>query len=425
MSKFLNGKRELDNIVNGYAKYIILIAPVGYGKTDLLEESIEYFKDKKYTTLDYDITKKTSLDNLTDYLDKKLETCKISETRLYLALDNIEQNIDVVQEFIENLSLDEFKDTKILLTTYKFQKLKLGRKFTTRIMKPFDIEVIQDALRDDIKNKNIILDDFEREKIANHIMYITGGHPLILEQCFDKIDYNNLEEFFSENFLSEYIFTEINKMKTPPIMSIISTLSPIRKINWDILTKLHEKKLIKTNENILKLHKQLKDTKIFVEKDTFLQDDVTRRVFSIDRRQSEQNKFLDIIKEVENIYSTTLKNGKSNRLDIIAVEQLFLYLERLIIERSKLEKLKKLISLDKKKKYIQNFIDNIFKQFEEIDTSDNKLELKELFLEKLSVDIEIDFLMNYYFNRDENNYQDYYKDFLKQLNKRIVVCQEI
>lgn len=425
MSKFLNGKRELDNIVNGYAKYIILIAPVGYGKTDLLEESIGYFKNQKYITFDYDITTNTSLNNLRGYLEKQLETCDIKETKLYLALDNIEQNVDVVQAFIANLSLDEFMDTKILLTTYKFQKLKLGRKFFTRVMKPFDIEVIHDALLDDIKKKNITLDDFEIEKVTNHIMYITGGHPLILEQCFNKINYNHLEDFFSENFLSEYISAEINKMKTPPIMSIISTLSPIRKINWEILTKLSEKKFIDTNQDIIKLHKQLKDTKIFLEKDTFLQDDVTRRVFSIERRYSEQSNFLDIVQEVENIYATTLKTGKSNRLDIIAVEQLFLYLERLIIENSKLKKLKRFISLDNKKQYVQNFIDNIFKQFEEINTSKNKLELKELFLEKLMVDIEIDFLMNYYFNRDENNYQDYYKDFLKQLNMRMFACHEI
>ena len=147
--EFINREREKDYIIDSYTNNIIIIAPLGYGKSLLINHVAKKLKKKDFIHIDIRVKKDIKLDILKNKLEKNIKNIDIN-SKLYITIDDIEETKkEIIEEFINRYILKlQAKEVKVVLTTRRMiNRLKLDKRFVERKMKAFDFDVIKEATR--------------------------------------------------------------------------------------------------------------------------------------------------------------------------------------------------------------------------------------------------------------------------------------
>ena len=190
--EFINREKEMDYIIDSYTNYIIIVAPLGYGKSLLINYVAKELKRKEFYHIDIKITQDVALEKLRSYFEK--ETRGIDKSKkLYITLDDINATSkEDIENFINNSVLKlNVKESKVVLTTRKMRnRLQLDKRFTERKIRPFDFGVIKEATKRYLTKNSKLFDKNDTDlicKLAYNILYHTGGHPKCVSTILQDI----------------------------------------------------------------------------------------------------------------------------------------------------------------------------------------------------------------------------------------------
>jgi len=411
--EFINREREIDYIIDGYTNYILIVAPLGYGKSVLIKNVAKRLYKKNYEYIDIEVKENIQLEQLKDYLEHELKCIKNSDN-IYITIDDINATSkNIIEDFINKTVLNlenRFKEIKVVLTSRNIKnRLNLERRFVERKIKPFNLDVIKETTRNYLKKNGKDADINLIYKLSYNILYYTGGHPkcvgTILKDIVNSRDmnlyFNNKKRIFD---IVERYSTKIYNNLDKDIQNIIPILSPIRRFNTQTLKTLISENLINYNGNIYDLEDKLTKTKIIERKDSFLQDDIIRKLLAINFRNHEHKNYLKIISKAKDSYIYIIKNGLTIFPHLLGIELIFLEIE------------------DRLERAITNSKDDIYKLFKFTiklltgnESNDRKLDIKRVFVEQLKRDRELEFIINFYINRDKSRFIEEYGDIIERL----------
>ena len=409
---FINREREMDYIIDSYTNYIIIVAPLGYGKSLLINHVAKKLNRKEFIHIDIKITKDIELKRLKEKLQENIKNID-KKSKLYITLDDIgETKKETIENFINNHILKvEAKEVKVVLTTRSMiNRLKLDKRFVERKMKAFDFEVIKEATRcylerhTKIENKNLIC------KLSYNILYHTGGHPQCVNALLkDIVESGDIEGYFDNRDRTFSIVEEHSNIiidnLTQKMQRIIPILSPIRKFNTQTLRVLIESGFIKYNiEEVFGLEDELTKTKIIERKDSFLQDNIIRKLLAINLRNNKRKDYLKIIAKAKESHRYSIENRLSIFPHILGIELIFLEIE---------ERLEMGIAGDIA--YIRELFNSTLELLIREKSMDTKKAKKEVFIEQLKQDVELECIVNFYISREQSEADEDYEKIVKRL----------
>ncbi len=371
--EFMNRVSEVQLITNLYSpSYLLISAPLGYGKTRLLEivkiqfQSQGWFcihcilqKNSDYTPkdlicvilqelgtnieeIDFErfVTPKEYGYLIAEWLVKRLNQLEIYGVLLLLdQVEALEEEVasQFLNEVIPGLNrglrsagyLDQLK--VILSGCYvshweQLSKIPLGLMPVT----PFNFPVVQQTVQRFMSNAKAALPIESIQEIAAHIMYLTGGHPGCMVKLLKgfPVGWPAHEYFIGQEDqhytkIVEPVINDARQHIPENLEHIFDTLSVVRQFNSRFLRHLMDNRLIRWSKSEYELEDELTRTHMVTRTDGFLHDAITQRLFSIRLRNSEPDYFIAVCEEAIAFYEKSLQDSGINRPDILAVELLF------------------------------------------------------------------------------------------------------
>lgn len=290
--KFVNRVNEVRYITELYCPpYLLITAPMGYGKTRLLEVVKTQLQGQNWLCISIRLSRKTS-SSICDISKKILEQLGYQNIQaldlktaercgeevgkgLLRALEGVPKNILLMIDEIEAVDDDVAKQLLNQLVIVLKDMLKrdvVGRACQFRLilagryishwksldsqipmellsLTPFDFSAISQVVENvAAKDPSSSTSEF-RQIFAAHLMYVTAGHPAcmtkILKEDFGRsliVIEKNTQKYYED--IVAPVIQEMQEYIPHELQSILSTLSVVRRFNSLMLRYFLERKLI-------------------------------------------------------------------------------------------------------------------------------------------------------------------------------------
>jgi nucleoside-triphosphatase THEP1 len=420
---FVDRPDEVKDITHVYSpNYLLISAPTGYGKTRLIQSvisrlqaqnwfciSVELWRLKRYTaeSLAYKILQQlgegqNELSDLEKYgveigrlVIKSLKNNQKSVIIIIDEIENFEQNElkKLLNDFIPKLkrTFDVFSIRLRLILSgqyifhWKDMKFEIPLKPITLSL--FDFSAVSQMIENFSTKLNLDIPSDQKQQIASHLMYITGGHAGSVAKILSK-DFkaaNPVSLILSKDYFEEYIKPvveeEIKKHIPDDLRDIFDTLSVVRRFNDRFLKNLIGAELIKWNKTGFELEDRLLATYLIDRKDGFLKNDIIRRLLFVGFRQQNTKDFINVCEKSICFYKKNLEDSKDHRPDIIAIELLF----------------QKMLYIHYKQSGKEEFFESLDEVLKLLVKERDTKSIMESFIELLKNDWEFHFTFNYMF----------------------------
>ncbi len=367
--EFVNRLNEIAFITNiDCPPYLLLSAPMGYGKTRLLKAVKDALQKQKWLCVHLELlrTNTYSFEELTTQILQQLgeqDTKKSDVTTpqrtgtkiarcMLKALNNFQQqNILMLLDSVESLEEGPAKQflnqcipslQEVLSRAYGSIKLRIifagryiahwkqwGAKIPLQpiSLTPFDFSAVYQTVENFEPTSGFRMESAYKQEFVAHLMYFTGGHPGCMVDILRK-DYGYPINLVLANEQENYdtivkpVIEEIQRHIPPKLQNRFKKLSVFRKYNYRLLKKIIDGELCEYKESARKLEKSLTTTSLVERKDGFIQDEIVRRLLAIRFRQVERESFITLCQKAKDIYKQDLQQTIS-RPEIIAVEGIY------------------------------------------------------------------------------------------------------
>ncbi len=395
--EFTNRIRELETITNPFSPpvYQLISAPMGYGKTRLLEIAQMILKKQgwhcilltlsqgriysiRQFTLDLLRELKDNGEAISDN-DEELGDAQTCGQHIGITVanffdrfkqsDNPKEKICLLVDQAERLDSPHEKKNFLVaeifntvlpafskVMTAQNQNIKWRFIFSGRYisewehritgnnisirsyeLKLFDPATIAETIENYAKEKGKDPSYETIQNIASLTLHFTGGHP----KCMVPIIKDGLELLFKHVIANETqyydetmppVIEDIKANLPPKIYRIAETLSVVRKISRFLLEHFIQEGLINGYSSKFDVEEKLLGTFLFRRKKHFLEDAIVRKILAIHLRHYNVSLFKQICDKAIECYLETLKNAKSLEPAMLAVELLYLELQSFCAE---------------------------------------------------------------------------------------------
>ncbi|MCP4350180.1 MAG: ATP-binding protein [Desulfobacterales bacterium] len=431
--EFVNRFSELGFITNIYCPpYLLISAPVGYGKTRLVQAVTALLQRQNWFCIHIDLwrEKQYSIKELTYKMLREigeeaaevpeqaepekygLEVCRAilnnlgSRRNVLILIDEAEAlNDDLVKQLLEqfipsvnnvlNNSAVPVQLRIILAGRYISNWKKSVSKIPLSLMSLplFDFSAVYETVEKFSKSRLDMSPNYKQE-FASHLMYFTGGHPGCMTEIL-KLDFGISDEevvLKNESYFKtiiEPVITEIRKHIPDDLKSIFDTLSVVRRFNSRFLKLLTDNNMIRWAKDEYKLEQQLLETYLADKDKGFLKDDITRRLLAIRLSKTDLGHFTEVCNKSMLFYEERLKDLSASRPDIIAAELLF-------------QKLQYVCHIKSGGK--EEFFNSLTEVLKTLISGRESREVTEALTEQLNKDWEFRFTFNYLLKKDSYNH---------------------
>ncbi|MGE0085849.1 MAG: SAV_2336 N-terminal domain-related protein [Desulfococcaceae bacterium] len=428
-TEFVNRVNELSFITNTYCpSYLLISAPIGYGKTRLLEAVCDHMEKQGWFCIFVKLSKERSnslkeisLGIIEQLGFKKSDTTDLTipdicgfeirecifpflkdKKKILLLLDEADRiNDDLAKDILNELipsmlrsfsDLDFRIDFRMIVSgRYLSRWEHLGIPLKSIQLTPFDFHAVHETI-DKYVSKSRHNSDY-RQKFASDLMYFTGGHPgcmaQILQQNYGRpiSVITSSEEKHFDNIIKPVI-DEIRLCIPDDLKIIFERISVVRRFTPQMLRFFIDKGLIDWQKNEYDLEDRLLQTYLVNKEKGFLKDDITRRLLSIYLRKTDYDSFKKICKGSIEFYKSKLTDLKAHRPDLIAVELLFQILQDIHYIAKGQE---------------TDFFKTLPEIFDMLVKDRDEVSKMEFFRDNIMKDWEFQFYLNYFFRKDTYN----------------------
>ena len=365
---FMGREDELKLITSFYSPpYIMLVAPMGYGKTRLLEELKRILEEQKWLCVTINLSRwkhKTLKDLISSFsqifkneIFSNVKTFEEAGSEIAQYIDRIaRQNkqkgifiqIDEAENIHTELAIELFNHfIPAFEETINYSQSPLERKFVVSgreiisswknmleipfhviVLKTFDFNHIYQTVEHVDSSSELDRAFDYKMNFSAWLMNFTGGHPKCIAETINN-DYglpmSIITKRENENYVKivKPVIQDIKKFIPEELVEIFYTLSVVRKFNFRLLKKFVDCELIQWDKSVFDLEYILMETYLIDKINGFLRQDITRRLLANDLRRNNIERFIHISKLSISFYETALKDYEIFRSDIIAVELLF------------------------------------------------------------------------------------------------------
>ena len=382
--EFVNRVDELQYLTGRYCPpYLLLSAPMGFGKTRLLRAVQEQLERQKWLCLFVELSREApatmndiALNILQQLKRQGIQGANLSTpesaghhigTAILQTLHQTRQEnillifdeVEALEEYVLHQLLDQFllvlKDTlRIVNHSIRLRLILSGRyichwkQFNVKIplelmhLTPFSFPPVFQIVESCAAKSQLNISQTYAREFASHLMSFTGGHPgcmaAILQREFEipiVLMLQREESYYTEIIRSviDEIQDNINALllstdhNTPEMSAghlgkIFLVLSVVRQFNARLLKYFIEYGLIQWSRSEYELEKLLLKTYLISKKSGFLQDGITRRLLAIQLRRKDLPLFLKICETARQFYQTRLKDPATHRPEMLALELL-------------------------------------------------------------------------------------------------------
>ncbi len=204
-------------------------------------------------------------------------------------------------------------------------------------LSPYTLTIIQESIGQYVRRAQVLMDSNQTAALAAHLMSHYGGHPQCCAAVLDEL----LSWHFGTGALKAlwrqthtqtlpYIAAVLNDLTAciPEMESLrpaLETLSVFRRFDNPLLDALqqHHPPLLTWKGSNLSLINALQATFLLSRQDTFLQDNLTRRLFTIYLRCQNPEHFQALCTFGVEYYERWLRSLKSRRIEYVAAEYIY------------------------------------------------------------------------------------------------------
>jgi hypothetical protein len=227
--------------------------------------------------------------------------------------------------------------------------------------------------------------------------FVAGFSGTIVQQRLGLIEMSNVLIFFAIFSIS----------LSDNLKKIFDTLSVVRRFNARMIrnfmdnTNYKNEKFMQFSGDEYDLEDSLVQTYLINRKDGFLQDDIARRLLSVNLHRTDSNLFNNICEQAISFYEERLKDTESYGRDIIAIELLFQKMQYICYKESGT------------KQQFFNSLDDVFFTLKQGRDSDTVVRA---FIQKLNQDWEFHFTLNYIFREGSYDDKKPFNALMKKIN---------
>ncbi|MCP4351768.1 MAG: TIR domain-containing protein [Desulfobacterales bacterium] len=443
-TEFANRLHELEITIHDYCPtYLLITAPMGYGKTTFLKEVEKKLKRKKWRCFNIILSKDSKNCLLTEkcgeeevlYGSFSFETPENAgselgnhiltilheeQTKVLIQMDeaeNLDKNLvkGLLNQFTlaiaDTLNNADMKLRLVFAGRYisDWQKLSYQIRFKTIMLGPFDFETMYQSVEHfDFSSKKVPMRSEYKKEFSAWLMYFTGGHPRSMSEILIK-NYRQPMNMIAkkEKEIYDNISPVIEDIKThipPDLKAIFEALSVVRRFNASMLRNFIDSGIIRLpgdkDWNEYDLEDQLYHTYLVSKKDGFLQDDITRRLLAIDLQRTEPDRFIQICESAVSFYEKILTHAESYRRAVIAVELLFQKLQYVVYKENA------------KKEQFFDYLEN--SAFAILKSGQDAIMVIDSFIQLLNEDWEFHFTFNCLFREGSYNERTPYNELMER-----------
>ena len=370
--EFMNRVNEVQYITNPYSPtYMLVSAPLGYGKTRLLEIVKSQFQSQGRFCVHCTLEKNHIL-SIEDLVGVILQELGVDTTQIGKHVTSFkEYGFLLAKEFVAHMGKLQAHGALLLLDQVETLENQVASQFLNKVLPglnrglrsagyhdqlkvilsgcyvseweqlsnlplsllpvtPFNFPVVQQTVQRFMSNAQASLPIESAQEIAAHIMYLTGGHPGCMIQLLKDFPVGwPAQEYFigqQDQHYEQVIDPVINNVRQHiprHLHNIFDRLCVVRRFNSRFLRHLMDANLITWPRSEYELEDELTRTHMVTRTHGFLHDAITQRLLSNHFRRSDPDRFLAICEQAIVFYEKDLQDIGSNRPDILAIELLF------------------------------------------------------------------------------------------------------
>ncbi len=371
---FVNRHDDIRSMTHIYCPpYLLVSAPKGYGKTRLIEAVEEQLKRHYWYSIRVTLSEIefSSIQEIAGLILKKIEAGQLKNEKsatpeelghdvgrsILKKLDKTQKNVilfvddvgdlddDLAEKFLNHfiLAIQEILDNAgsffrfILAGRYESRWIQLSSaleiRLKTMLLSLFNFSSVYQTVENFCTKSHFNASPGYKKEFASYLMYCTGGHPECVVKILNKDSGLNLDKItLNENEHYEEIVSPIIEeiracIPDGNLKNVFDTLSVVRRFTPGLLRNFIEKQLITWNHPEYELENLLLRTYLVNKESGFLKDNITRRLLAIRLRETALAHFIKVCETSISFYELSLKDSKSYRPEIIAIEQLFQQLQ--------------------------------------------------------------------------------------------------
>lgn len=474
---FTNRQDEIDTITStsseALAKYFLIHAPSGYGKTDLLKELSKWFRTKKWHNAYLAISPDMTLISIAKGLAKKLEVkigdgstpspglklsgALISQYRiqhkhqkyeglvLLIDLDKApapEMLGKILDEFIPDIQKNLFNTQLFKSGQMQFRVIIAGRYLADtkevkstdlpldiRALSPFTYRVIKTTVDKYLSNHN----SDERLKFAAHTVFLTGGHPSCMARLLEMFRDQPMpaDDFFEtkQEEIQQIIQVETKHVEeglpkgSDGFNTALRVLMIYRHVNSFILDILRKKYIDESEfRDTFDFEDKLTQSYIFTRNQYLLKDDVSRRLMTMYLREYHPDTFTDYCRYARELCEDYLKGQDIQTPPLWILEYLFQWLQEHSVKKIGTQEARESLSSEFFDKVLPYAMDLYLRRHSNLTKIQCKEDQKALISELGQTrQWEFEFAVNYFLRSksyDNSPYQKFEKRIADLLDKR-------
>lgn len=455
--EFVNRLNEIAFITNIYCPpYLLVNAPMGYGKTRLLEAVKDILQNgwlnihiglSRCTLCSFSELTRAILDQTGEPHGQEdvstpekaghtigrrlLRTLTATHKNVLILLDNTDTEClteDAMEQFLNQClpAIQQVLSNKTppvqLRTIFAGRHITHWKQRSSTIpleliaLTPFDFPAVHQTVENfEAKNHLNMSSEYKRD-FAAYLMDFTGGHPgcmvNILRQDYGSpIDLirSKKDEYYAT--IVEPVIEEIQRHIPSHLQKVFETLSVFRMYNYPLLQKIINEETIPYDGNTANLEGELRATYLVDRRFGFIQDDIVRRLFAIKvRKEKSKEAFIDLCGKAKQIFEKYLKETTYHPHSV-ALEGLYQELQLGYYQSDQTPEARQVL---REKFFVKN---GILQKY--LDILKNKSDAHDILANFMKVvqegrDWELQFALNFFLREDQYNNEPY-EDMLKEV----------
>lgn len=362
---FTNRVDEMRLLLSSFAPaYHLIDAPAGYGKTKLLHQLHEQFKEQKWHVVYLTIGSQDSLTHIAETIAQQLGIMSFYQDqpplspgmRLGSALNSygiestgkglvilfdlqptageqiLLQLLNIfVPEVHDQLSMIEFFASqhnrfRVIMAGRYLARLNLPLKTSVLRLSTFSYPVILDSTVRYLSNFNFSY----IEQLTSHLFFLTGGHPGCLIEAIQLFRQKPLrpDTLVFLNWFQQEVWEQVVSLYANDVFQTLNyhgetleKLSVFRYLDYALLDAFVQKHDIR--QTAYDLADELTQAYLLDWEGRFLKDDIIRRLLAIKLRYQQPALFTQYCQEARQFYAAQLTNSLVQGRDRWIIEYLF------------------------------------------------------------------------------------------------------